>query len=189
MKTLSCVLFIILCCSFFQHAQAQSIAGKFTSASLQASGLTCSMCSKAVKEALEEVIFVENVQVDIKNQQYKLRFNDTATVDFDALAKAVEDAGFGIASLKLAVSFENRVIRKDDHLKIGSNFFHVLNGKGQTVNGATEILLVDKAFISVKDFRKYSAATAKECVNTGKATGSCAPPAEKGVTRVYHIIL
>ena len=41
---------------------------QFTNAALQASGLTCSMCSKAVKTALEKVPFVEKVQVNLKTQ-------------------------------------------------------------------------------------------------------------------------
>lgn len=77
-------------------AQAQ-----FSKVSLQASGLTCSMCSKAVKNALEKVPFVEKVMVDIKNQQYNLSFKEGAVLDFDALSKAVEDAGFSVASMKV----------------------------------------------------------------------------------------
>jgi copper chaperone CopZ len=56
---------------FFAGFQSRA---QFSKASLQASGLTCSMCSKAVKNALEKVDFVEKIQVDIKNQQYNLEF-------------------------------------------------------------------------------------------------------------------
>src|SRR5688500_9015191 len=53
---------------------------QFNKAVLQASGLTCSMCSKAVKVALEEVSFVEKVMVDIKKQQYNLTFRQDAVI-------------------------------------------------------------------------------------------------------------
>jgi copper chaperone CopZ len=72
---------------FFAGSQFQA---QFSKTSLQASGLTCSMCSKAVKNALEKVDFVEKIQVDIKNQQYNLEFKKDAVVNFDALSKAVE---------------------------------------------------------------------------------------------------
>jgi copper chaperone CopZ len=36
-------------------------------ATLQASGLTCAMCSKAVYKALSDVAFVEKVKADIEN--------------------------------------------------------------------------------------------------------------------------
>ena len=60
-----------------------------TSVELQASGLTCSMCSKAVLNALKEVPAVEKVQVNIKNQQYQISFRKDASIQLDALSKAV----------------------------------------------------------------------------------------------------
>jgi copper chaperone CopZ len=82
MKTIY-VLMIALLLAAGAQAQVSRV-------SLQASGLTCSMCSKAVKNALEKVSFVDKVQVDIKNQQYNLSFKEGSTVDFDALSGAVE---------------------------------------------------------------------------------------------------
>jgi len=188
MKSLQYFFISILFFAFVQSANAQAIAGKYVKASLQASGLTCSMCSKAVKEALEEVTFVDKVQVDIKNQQYNISFKEGSSVDFDALAKAVQDAGFGVASLKLAVALDQVVVKKDQHLQIGQHLFHFLNAKGQTLSGTANITLVDKSFLSAKDFKKYSAASSMECVKTGKAATCCAP-ANAGTTRVYHVII
>ena len=84
-----------------------AVHAQFTKASLQASGLTCAMCSKAVKVALEKVPFVQEVKVDIKNQQYNMVFKEGSNVDFDALSKAVDDAGFSVASLKATGNFNN----------------------------------------------------------------------------------
>src|SRR5687767_8270218 len=159
MKTLLKLFFSLLFLGIFSFSNAQSVSGKYVKASLQASGLTCSMCSKAVKEALEEVSFVEKVQVDIKNQQYNLSFREEVQVDLDALAKAVEDAGFGVARLKLSLALENVRVNKDEHLKIGDYLFHFLNAKGQTLNGEADITIVDKSFLSAKEFKKYSTAT------------------------------
>src|SRR4051812_48315307 len=77
---------------------------QFTKASLQASGLTCSMCSKAVLKALQKVPFVETVDVDLKKQEYNMAFKNGAAVDFDALSKAVEDAGFSVSSLNVTAN-------------------------------------------------------------------------------------
>ena len=51
---------------------------QFSKASLQASGLTCSMCSKAVKVALEKVPFVQEVKVNIKSQEYAVVFKENS---------------------------------------------------------------------------------------------------------------
>ena len=188
MKTLLKLFFSLLFLGIFSFSNAQSVSGKYVKASLQASGLTCSMCSKAVKEALEEVAFVEKVQVDIKNQQYNMSFKEGSAVDFDALAKAVEDAGFGVASLKLAVSLDPVVVKKDQHLQIGQHLFHFLNAKGQTLNGTANVTLVDKSFVSAKEFKKYSAASTMECVKTGKMAACCSSTTV-GANRVYHVII
>ena len=163
---------------------------QFSKGSLQASGLTCSMCSKAVKNALEKVSFIEKVMVDIKNQQYNLTFKDGAAVDFDALGKAVEDAGFSVASLKVTALVKNLQVQKDDHIRIGEKNFHFLNAKGQPLNGDVTFALVDKSFVSAKEFKKYASMTKMECVQTGRMAKCCAKesaPAE--AERIYHAII
>ena len=164
-------------------------AGQVTKVSLQASGLTCSMCSKAVKSALEEVSFVEKVQVDIKNQKYNLTFKEGANVEIDDLAKAVEDAGFSVASLVVTATVNNITLEKDNHLKIGNSYFHFLNASGQQINGTTNFNIVDKKFVSEKEFKKYSGLTKMKCVETGKAEPCCLSDELTKETRIYHAIL
>ncbi len=162
---------------------------QFSKASLQASGLTCSMCSKAVKNALEKVDFVEKIQVDIKNQQYNLQFKKDVVVNFDALSKAVENAGFSVASLKVTADVENIKAEKDAHILIGDKYFHFLNAKGQQLNGTTTFSIVDKSFVSAKVVRKYSSATKMQCVQTGKAEACCAKDNIGESSRIYHVII
>ena len=172
--------------AFFIGMQANA---QFTKASLQASGLTCSMCSKAVKTALEEVAFVEKVQVDIKNQQYNLTFKPDAAVSFDALSKAVEDAGFSVASLKVTADVNNTTLEKDKHLQIGDQYFHFLNAEGKQLNGATTFSIVDKSFVSTKEFKKWSNASKLECVKTGRASNCCTKENVAEQARVYHVVI
>jgi copper chaperone CopZ len=162
---------------------------QFTSASLQASGLTCSMCSKAVKNALEKVSFVARVQVDIKNQQYNLIFKDSADVDFDDLGQAVEEAGFSIAALSAKVSVYNVVLEKDKHLQIGNKNFHFLNGSGQQLSGLITLKMVDKGFLTAKEFRKYSAASKMKCLQTGTTEACCTKETSEASARIYHVII
>ena len=164
-----------------------SATSQFTKASLQASGLTCSMCSKAVKVALEKVSFVQEVKVDIKSQEYSIVFKENADVDFDMLKKAVEDAGFSVASLKVTGNFSELSVQKDKHVKIDSKIFHFLNGKDEVLNGERTITIVDKNFLSAKEYKKQSAATKMECVQTGKAGSCCSLEGISADARVYHV--
>ena len=165
-----------------------SANSQFTKATLQASGLTCSMCSKAVKVALEKVAYVQEVKVDIKNQEYSIVFKEKTDANFDLLKKAVEDAGFSVASLKITGNFSDLNVQKDKHVQIEGKNFHFLNGNSQVLNGERTITIVDKDFLSAKEFKKISAASKMECVQTGK-TGSCCLKDGIGANvRVYHVI-
>jgi len=175
--------FILIAIGFTANAQ-------ITKASLQASGLTCSMCSKAVKEALEGVTFVEKVQVDIKNQQYNLTFKQDASVDPDLLNKAVEDAGFSVASLKVTANVASPVkLAKDQHVKIGNQVFHFLNAKGQEVSGVVSFNVVDKGFVSEKEAKKHAALSKMKCVQTGKTASCCSTEEIPAESRVFHVII
>jgi len=177
---------LLMLFAFFIGMQANA---QFSKASLQASGLTCSMCSKAVKAALEEITFVEKVQVDIKNQQYNLTFKSGAAVSFDALSKAVEDAGFSVASLKVTADVNNVTLEKDTHLQIGDQYFHFLNSAGKQLNGVTTFSIVDKSFVSAKEFKKWSSASKLACVQTGKVSACCTKENVADQARVYHVVI
>ena len=172
--------------AFFLTMQANA---QFSKVSLQASGLTCSMCSKAVKSALEEVAFVEKVMVDIKNQQYNMTFKQGAAVSFDALSKAVEEAGFSVASLKVTANVNNITLAKDKHLQIGDHYFHFLNASGKQLNGATTFSIVDKSFVPAKEFKKWSNSSKLACVQTGKASTCCTKENFAEEARVYHVVI
>lgn len=167
------------------------IAGhsQFSKASLQASGLTCSMCSKAVKVALEKVSFVREVKVNIKNQEYAIAFKENSKTDFDELKKAVEDAGFSVASLKVTGNFSDVNVQKDKHIVLDGKNFHFVNSGDKVLNGEQTFTIVDKDFLSAKDYKKYSAATKMECIKTGKAGECCMKDGIDSEERVYHVII
>ena len=162
---------------------------QFSKVSLQASGLTCAMCSKAVKVALEKVRFVKEVKVNIKSQEYIITFKQNNNADFDALKKAVEDAGFSVASLKVTGNFSDVSVQKDKHLQLDGKNFHFINSADKILNGEQTFTIVDKDFLSAKDFKKYSAATKMECIKTGKAGSCCAKDGIHANERIYHVII
>ena len=179
-KLLLSVVAVIICFSAF---------AQFSKATLQASGLTCSMCSKAVKVALEKVSFVQEVKVNIKKQEYAITFKEKSDTDFDALKKAVEDAGFSVASLKVTGNFSEVSVGKDKHVQLDGKNFHFVNAGSKMLNGEQTFTIVDKDFLSAKDYKKYSTATKLECIKTGKAESCCIKDGIHTEERVYHVII
>ena len=162
---------------------------QFKSASLQAAGLTCAMCTKAINKALDRLPFVSKVEPDIENSAFLITFKEGVDVDFDALKNAVEDAGFSVAKLKVTGTFNNLSVQNDAHVQLGGKTFHFLNVSNQKLNGQKSVQIVDRNFVTDKEFKKYSAASKMSCVQTGKAAGCCTKEGAAQNTRIYHVTL
>ena len=178
-------LFIILLIAL----SAISVNAQFTKATLQATGLTCAMCSNAINKALMEVPFVESVKSDIKNSAFNIVFKQGQEVKIDELRKAVEDAGFSVGSLKMTGSFNDLKIENDKHVAIGKDVFHFLNVNDQLLTGEKTITIVDKNFLTSRQFKKFSSATKMSCLQTGKAAACCVKEGVPAEARVYHVTI
>ncbi len=157
---------------------------------LQAAGLTCSMCSKAVFKSISAIAFVKDVKADIKTSSYTIQLKDENVWDFDAFKNAVEGAGFSVAKLSADVNFTNVKIEKDAHLKYSGKTFHFLNGNNQTLNGVYTVNIVDKDFVTSKEFKTNSKLTLMKCYDTGKMESCCSKSSTNNSSnRIYHLIL
>ena len=166
-----------------------NLHAQFSKARLQATGLTCAMCSNAINKALQKVAFVESVKADIKNSAFNIVFKQNAEMDVDALKNAVEDAGFSIGSLTITGVFHDIKIANDQHVQIGKEEFHFLNISDQTLNGEKTLTVVDKNFVTDKEFKKISSSTKKTCLQTGKTASCCAKDNVAPDTRIYHVTI
>jgi copper chaperone CopZ len=164
-----------------------SAGAQFTKGTLQATGLTCAMCSNAVNKALLKVPFVESVNSDIKNSAFSIVFKKDAEVDIDALKNAVEDAGFSVGSLKITGNFTDVHIAKNKHIGINGVQYHFLDVADQTLNGESTFTIVDKDFVTAKEFKKISSLTKMNCLQTGKASSCCVKDNVPADARVYHV--
>lgn len=158
------------------------------SASLTASGLTCSMCSKSIYKALVKLPAVQNVQEDIEHSSFEIIFKPGSTVAPDDIKKAVTGAGFAVASLKMTANFTNTNIENDTHVVIEGNTYHFLNVSKQTLSGDQTFKLVDKNFVSQAENRKYKKYTSMKCFETGMSENCCHSGNKKG-SRIYHVTL
>jgi len=77
---------------------------------IQASGLTCSMCSNAIFKALKTVDFVDQVDANIKTSSFEITVKPGTTIDFDKLKGKVEDAGFFVAGFTVNYNFDDVAI-------------------------------------------------------------------------------
>ncbi len=162
---------------------------QFKSASLQAAGLTCAMCSRAVNKSLEKLPFVQSVEPELKTSTFRIVFRDDKDPDFDAIRNAVQEAGFSVAKLNVQTEFHNLKVEKDAHITIDGKVFHFINASSQVLNGEKTISFADKDFLTQKEFRKYASATQMKCFQTGKAAACCTKEGVAANSRIYHITI
>lgn len=156
---------------------------------LQASGLTCNMCSNSINKALKSVDFVDKVVANIKTSSFELTFKPNAKVNFDQLKKKVEGAGFSVAKFSAIVNFNNQAIENDSHLSVGGTTFHFLNVKNQTLSGDKTIQVLDRGYVSAKDFKKNQVYTKMDCYKTGVAGTCCSKMGLASGTRIVHVTI
>lgn len=162
---------------------------QFASASLTASGLTCSMCSKAVYQALSKVSFVESVKANIQESSYQLNFKKEVPVNIDELEKAVTDAGFSVAKFAATVNFQNSAIADDTHILVSGQQFHFIHVAPQTLQGAVTLTFIDKNYTTAKEYKRLSKFTAMHCYETGYMQACCKLNAAAESKRIFHVTL
>ncbi len=162
---------------------------QFSEVHVQASGLTCAMCAKSIFKNLETLSFVDKIETDLNTSTFVLVVKPSADVDPDLIRKKVEDAGFAIAGLTLKGRFDGLAVGNDGHFNYGGQTFHMLTAGDKKIEGDASMRLVDKSFVSEKDFKKYSKTTSMECFKTGYAGKCCEKEGIAQGTRIYHVVI
>lgn len=145
MKKILLVIAIVL--SMITTAQVNSV-------SLQASGLTCSMCSNAINKALRTLDFVLDVDADIKTYTFKISFKPNSVIDFDKIRKKVVDAGFTVYAFIADIYFNNVQVRKDWPVIVQDKKLLFINAVDQVLSGNKHVKILDKGFVSPKEYKK-----------------------------------
>ena len=143
---------------FFLFATVFSLAAtaQVTKVSLQASGLTCSMCSNSINKSLKTIASVNKVDANIKTSTFEITFKPGENVDFEQLKKKVEDAGFSVSNFIATIQFKNVLIKGNSPITVGDKTFRFINGKDQALNGEKPVRIIDKGFVSSKEYKKYA---------------------------------
>ena len=173
------ILIAALLCTYATDAQV-------TNVSIQASGLTCSMCSNAINKSLRSLDFVQDVNANIKTSTFLISFKPGSAVDFDKIKKKVEDAGFFVADFTATIHFDKVPVVNDGHVTLLGDTFHFINIKDQTLDGDKTIRLLDKGFVTAKVYKTNNKYTQLQCYKTGVAGACCAKDGLKEGTRIFQ---
>ena len=176
---------IIIALALLVSVQASA---QIKSATLTASGLTCSMCSKSIYKALVKIPYVQSVDANVEKSSFAITFKEGSKVSFDDVKKAVQDAGFSVASLQAVISFSGQEIADDAHISLGGNTLHFVHVHSQQLTGDKTVTIIDKNFLPAKEYKKYGKYTTMKCFATG-VKEDCCPRDKTTSNRVYHVTI
>ena len=74
-------------------------------------------------------------------------------------------------------------------LRYNGNVYHFLKVNDQVLTGERTLTVVDKNFLTPKEFKKYAAVTKMSCLQTGKAAPCCIKDGITANTRIYHVTI
>ncbi len=133
----------ILCIAFVSNAQ-------ITKVEIIATGLTCSMCSNAINKQLKTISEVEKVDIDLNKNLFIVSLKVDNKLTPKTFKDKVEKAGFFVGSMVLIVNFTNQNV--DDNKQIDNYIF--IDTKAQTLNGLAKVKVLDKGYVTAKEYKK-----------------------------------
>jgi copper chaperone CopZ len=140
------ILLIQICCiTFLVNAQ-------ITKVEIMATGLTCSMCSNAINKQLKTITEVEKVDIDLNKNLFVITLKTDNKLTPKTFKDKVEKAGFFVGSMVLSVNFANQNI--EDNKQINNYVF--IDTKAQTLNGMTKVKVLDKGYVTTKEYKKLA---------------------------------
>lgn len=154
MKPLPLVKALARMSGAFVLLSSLSLRAQFSEAKLQATGLTCALCSKAIHQSLTQLPFVGSVEPELKTSTFDIRFKPGFDVSTGGLRAAVEEAGFFIGSLVLTPfpSVLDSLQASRSLVRSGRTFELV-----EVLVERSRLKVLDKNFLVDKEYRRLSA--------------------------------
>ncbi len=130
-------------------------------AEIIATGLTCSMCSNAINKQFKALAEVENVETDLNTNTFTVYLKKDSKITPRILKERVEKAGFFVGSMIITMQFEN--LNVSDNLSVTQDNLPLIfiDSKPKTLNGETRVKILDKGFVTQKEYKKLSKLYAK----------------------------
>ncbi len=130
---------------------------QITKVEIMATGLTCSMCSNAINKQLKTIAEVEKVDIDLNKNLFIVSLKNNNTLSPKTFKDKVEKAGFFVGSMVLFMNFSNQAV--EDNKQVENYIF--IATRAQTLNGVAKVRVLDKGYVTTKEYKKMVKAYAK----------------------------
>ena len=171
MKNKLLILAVILCFNLV------GAIAQVTKVEIMATGLTCSMCSNAINKQLKALTVVDSVITDLNTNTFIVYAKEDAGLIPKSLKDRVEKAGFFVGSMIVTMNIENGKVPDTGEFQGERISFSVLENKSSESGNEKRFKIVDKGYVTQKEFKKFSKAYAKF------------PSFKNAVENVYNVII
>ena len=151
MKKKASKLMTIMTLLFINISLAQ-----ISKAEIIATGLTCSMCSNAINKQLKSLPEVQNVAIDLNTNTFTVTLKKNNNISPKILKERVQKAGFFVGSMIITLDFDNQKIQNNIKIKKNNLDLIFLDTNAKTLNGLTNLKILDKEYVVTKEFKKLS---------------------------------
>lgn len=130
------------------------VNAQITKAEIMATGLTCSMCSNAINKQLKSLSEVDSVVVDLNTNTFTVYPKIESNISPRILKERVEKAGFFVGSMIVTMNFDNLTIPENKQIEKDGLTLVVLESKSQVLNGEINARIMDKGYVTQKEYKK-----------------------------------
>ena len=148
-----------------------TVQAQITKAELTATGLTCSMCSKATYKQLVSIPEVEKVETDLNKTAFILYFKEGSTINVNSLKKKVEDAGFSVGQLIVTMKLNNQKAENNASFIQDNISYTFMNSTPKLLTGEVKVKIMDRGFVTEKEYKQL-VKLAKQYPTYSKATAN-----------------
>ena len=121
---------------------------------IQATGLTCSMCSNAINKQLLSLPEVAEVTTDLNTNTFTVLFKKNAVIRPVTLKNAVEKAGFFVGVMNLTLDVDMDKIDARSTLKTKAGSFVFIDHEVAAPKNQYRVL--DRGFVTQREYRKLA---------------------------------
>lgn len=151
MKTLNikflAVAFLVMLTTLTTQAQTSKVE-------IQATGLTCSMCSNAINKQLKSLTEVDSIGTDLNTNTFTVYFKKDKEVEPKVLKNAVEKAGFFVGNMVLTTMFHTPKIEDNTVMKVGEATYTFIDIKTPVTHAIAKYRVLDKGYVTQKEYKK-----------------------------------
>ncbi len=132
---------------------SQTALAQLAKVEIQATGLTCSMCSNAINKQLKSLTDIASVATDLNTNTFVVQLKPNNNLSPRTFKESVEKAGFFIGTM--VVQLNSSV------LNATSNRYIALEDKTAVKNQEIRIQILNKGYVTQKEYKKLEKKYAK----------------------------